>query len=134
MAKLKPASEQETAALKAATEELQEGVKAIHTWQKLIRIADRSELGWQVVKAYESDELASDDEDAKCLEKAQKSAEQKKKAATALRGGRNTYRWRTTQPTVPGGLMTASVQQGQHWCSAKQAAQAETIWTLFYLS
>ena len=45
LAKLKPASELETAALKAATEELQEGAKAIHMWQKLIRIADRSDLG-----------------------------------------------------------------------------------------
>ena len=108
LAKLKPASEPETAALKAATEELQEGAKAIHMRQKLIRIADRSDLGWQVVEAYESDELASDDEDAKRLEKAQKSAEQKdlknkrKKAAASQRGGKNAYRWRATQPTAPG--------------------------------
>ena len=57
-------------------EELDHGRKALLARQKLIRIADSSELGWQVVDAYESDELASDDEDAKCLEKAEKVAEQ----------------------------------------------------------
>ena len=50
LVKLKPTSEPDTAALKAATEELQEGVKAIHTWQKLIHIADHSDLVWQVVE------------------------------------------------------------------------------------
>ena len=54
LTKLKPTKEQETA-LKAANEELQEGAKAIHAQQKLIRIADRSDLGCQVVEAYESD-------------------------------------------------------------------------------
>ena len=49
-------------------------MKALLTRQKLIKIADRSELGWQVVEAYESDELASGDEDAKRLEKAEKVA------------------------------------------------------------
>ena len=129
--KLKPASKPDTAALKVAIKELQEGAKAIHTRQKLIRIADRLDLGWQVVEAYESDELTWDDEDTKCLEKAQKSAEQKdlknKKKAASRRGGKNAYRWRATQSTAPGGLIKiphkgTSVQCGQHWCLAKEVA------------
>ena len=66
LVKLKPTKEQETA-LKVANEELQEDAKTIHAWQKLIRIADCSELGWQVIEVYESDELASDDKDANAL-------------------------------------------------------------------
>ena len=59
---------------------------AIASRQKRIRIADRHDLGWSVVKAYEDDELASGEEDAKCLEKAKRITEQKvakkKKAST----------------------------------------------------
>ena len=61
--------------LKVATEELQEGAKAILSRQKLINIADRSELRWQVVEAYESDELTLDNKDAKHLNKVQKCVE-----------------------------------------------------------
>lgn len=131
LAKLKPASEQETAPLKAATEELQEGTKAIHTRQKLIRIADRSELGWQVVEAYESDELASDDEDAKRLEKAQKSAEQKdlknkiKKAVAEMPidGERHNLQCQGGLINIP--HRGVSVQHGQHWCPAKQVVLSQ---------
>ena len=77
LSKLKPADDREEATVKAAMEELEQGRKALLARQKLIRIADRSELGWQVVDAYEPDELASGDEDAKRLEKAEKVAEQK---------------------------------------------------------
>ena len=71
-------------------------------------------LGWQVVKAYESDELALDNEDAKCLEKAKKSAEQKDlkstcKRAAAQRGGRSSYKWQG-QPTAPKGDSQYSTQ------------------------
>ena len=58
-------------------EELQEGSKALVFRQKLIRLADRSEFGWDAVKEYETDELAENEDDAKQLEKAEKSAEQK---------------------------------------------------------
>ena len=68
---------QEIPSLLSATEELQEGIKMLHTHQKLVRLADRSDLGWAVVNAYESDELASDDEDAKRMKEAKKDADQK---------------------------------------------------------
>ena len=45
--------------------------------QKLIRIAERSELGWSVVAEYNADELADDSKDEKRLEKAELSSERK---------------------------------------------------------
>ena len=48
---------QQLAIIKAVTE-LDKGSKAIATSQKHIRIANCSELGWSVVTAYESNELA----------------------------------------------------------------------------
>ena len=92
LSRMKPADEREDATVKAAMEELSQGAKVLAARQKLIRIADRSDLGWQVVEAYESDELASGDEDAKRLEKAEKVAEQKAKKRRkklALRSSRN---------------------------------------------
>ena len=67
LSKLKPANVQDEAVVKAATEQLEAGPETLLARQKLIRIADRSELGRQVVEAYEWDELASGDEDAKRL-------------------------------------------------------------------
>ena len=49
---------------------LDRGRELIAERQKLIRIADRSELGWSVVVEYTADELADDSEDEKRLEKA----------------------------------------------------------------
>ena len=68
-----PTEIQEVPGLNSATEELKEGIKALHTCQKLIRLADRSDLGWAVVDTYESDELASDDKDAKRMKEARRS-------------------------------------------------------------
>ena len=47
-------------ALTRAREELQKGRKLIAERQKLIRIADRADLGWAVVEEYTADELADD--------------------------------------------------------------------------
>ena len=71
--------------------ELKEGMDAILVCQKLIHLAECSEYGWDAVNEYETDELASNEDDAKRLEKAEKTAEQKalkKKRAAYSRGGR----------------------------------------------
>ena len=47
--------------------------------QKLIKIADKSRDGWQVVAEYESDELASGSEDEKRLKKAREAASRKRR-------------------------------------------------------
>ena len=44
---------------------IEAGQQSIKKRQKLIRLADRSKDGWQVVYEYESDELASDSDDEK---------------------------------------------------------------------
>ena len=89
VAKVNSSSAQDRAALEEAKKKLEEGIQAISQRQKLIRLADRSEFGWDAVNEYEKDELAEDDDDAKRLEKAEKAAEQKafKKRRAASRGG-----------------------------------------------
>ena len=55
----------------------------------MIRLADRSEFGWDLVNEYQLDELAADSDDEKKIAKAEKAAAQKalkKKKLTAGRG------------------------------------------------
>ena len=102
LSKLEPANNQEEETVKAAMEELDYGTKALVARQKLIHIADRSDLGWQVVEAYESDKLASGNEDAKHLEKAEKVVEQKVESRhkkLALRMTSNHVIHRGSQPS-----------------------------------
>ena len=92
-----PKETQEIPSLLSATEELQEGIKALHTRQKLVQLADHSDLGWAVVNAYESDELASDDEDAKRMKEATKAADKKdqkvkKQSASQRADGKDSLR------------------------------------------
>ena len=56
---------------------LERGRELLGECQKLIKIADRSELGWGVVAEYTADELAVDSDDEKRLEKAERAAERK---------------------------------------------------------
>ena len=53
--------------------------KLLRKRQKLIKIADKSRDGWQVVAEYESDELASGSEDEKRLKKARETASRKRR-------------------------------------------------------
>ena len=57
----------------------QEGRQRIRKRQKLIKIADKSRDGWQVVAEYESDELASGSEDEKRLKKVREAASRKRR-------------------------------------------------------
>ena len=65
LSKLNPTKPAEREAMKKAAASLDEGLKEVACRQKHIRIADRSELDWQVVAAYESDNLAFDSNDKK---------------------------------------------------------------------
>ena len=53
--------------------------------QKLIKIADREDDGWEVIKCYESDALASDSDDEKRLAKSREQARISKKDSRAKR-------------------------------------------------
>ena len=57
----------------------QEARELLRKRQKLIKIADKSRDGWQVVAEYESDELASGSEDEKRLKKARETASRKRR-------------------------------------------------------
>ena len=75
-------------------ERLKEGKALILKQQKLIRIADREEDGWEVVKCYLSDDLASDSEDERQLNKARREAasNKKKREANKLKDRKKKFR------------------------------------------
>ena len=75
-----------------ATERLKEGKKVLTKRLKAIKLADREEFGWAVVRHYESDTLASDTEDEKEIGRARRAAaaefkkrQEKSKAKTLKR-------------------------------------------------
>ena len=85
----------------SAKENLNQVVKELKDRQKLIRLADRSELGWGVVKEYVADDLATDDNDEKRIKKAEKAAAAKKpapKKRTGVSRFNSTMRAFSTRP------------------------------------
>ena len=61
----------------AAKEALAKGEQLMAQRQKLIKVADRSELGWAVVAEYQANDLAENSDDERKLEGAVKAAERK---------------------------------------------------------
>ena len=59
--------------LTSAAKKLKGGVNMIQLWQKLIHLADRSEFGLEAANEYK---LATNEDDAKRLEKVKKMAKQ----------------------------------------------------------
>ena len=51
----------------------------LHKRQNLIKLADSSEAGWDAVQEYESQDIASDDEDDKKIRNARAAANRKRK-------------------------------------------------------
>ena len=66
-----------------AKEVLSEVAKKIHTRNKHIRIAETSEGGWETVKQYEQNPLASDSDDESRINRADSKALKKKKVKQA---------------------------------------------------
>ena len=56
-------------ALQQANAAVEESMILLKDHQKVIRLVDRSELGWAVVNEYGEDELAEDSEDEKRIAK-----------------------------------------------------------------
>ena len=71
-AKVKPTAPEEKATLKRAEEKLNEGIKALAERQKHIKVVDKSEFEWAIVNYYQDHPLASDSEDEKSLNQAEK--------------------------------------------------------------
>lgn len=90
-----------------AKENLAEATNMVKQRQKVIRLADESELGWKVVDEYMQSEIASDEEDQKKIHRAQARARGKAKSERGRRGRRYMpYRSRAAHPgtdhVIPG--------------------------------
>ena len=72
--------------LDVAVDTLQRIVEATEARQKLIRMADRSDLGWRVVQHYVADPIADSAEDEKRIKNATKSAAAELKAVQEKKG------------------------------------------------
>jgi hypothetical protein len=66
-----------------AKQNIFEGMELLRYRQKLVKMADSSELGWRVVQEYTVNPLADDSEDDKKILRAQTRAEMKSKAEKA---------------------------------------------------
>ena len=77
MDKIDPSSAAEKKALDKLKTELHEGSQEITARQKRVKVADRSDFGWVVFEAYDSDELVENSEDEERLLRAEKSAARK---------------------------------------------------------
>lgn len=110
-------------ALDKAKEAVKEGTELLQKRQKLIKLADRSEYGWDLVKEYESDELAADSDDEKKILKAEKAAEKrlakKKAVAASARGGsKNRYAVQKSDDWRSTGLRAGGAGPQQSWPTA----------------
>lgn len=85
-------------ALEGAKASVKEGMDLLNNRQKLIRLADRSDFGWEVVNVYQSDELAEDSDDEKRISKAEKVAEQKILKRKKSAGKSSKSRFQFTKP------------------------------------
>ena len=97
----------ESPALERAHKAIERGRKLLAERQKLIRIADRSELAWSVVSEYTADELADDLDDEKRLGKAERSAEiklaKRKKKRVETAQTKQSVRFASAQAATPAG-------------------------------
>jgi hypothetical protein len=69
----------------AAKEKISEGIGIVQERQKMIKLADTSDLGWKVVQEYERNPIAYDSEDEKWTNRALSKAERKSKSEKANR-------------------------------------------------
>ena len=75
--------EEMSKSIQSAKEKLEEGKKLIRKRMKLIKLADRED--WETVAQYVSDEMASDSEDEKRINRARRAASAKSEKQKKLR-------------------------------------------------
>lgn len=86
--------------LKKAQENVEAGKKLLRKRQKLIKIADREDDGWEVIRCYQSDALASDSDDEKRLNKSRRQAKLNKKEARSRRISTSRRRFGTSHTST----------------------------------
>jgi hypothetical protein len=69
----------------AAKEKISEGIGIVQERQKMIKLADTSDLGWKFVQEYERNPIAYDSEDENRTNRALSKAERKSKSEKAKR-------------------------------------------------
>ena len=79
--------------VEAAKVSINEGMEFVKNRQKVIKLADSSQLGWKVVKEYESNPIAEDSDDEKKMYRAQMRAERKAKESNTFRNSRKSHRF-----------------------------------------
>ena len=94
---------------------LEQAMKQLIARQKLIRMADVSESGWQTVREYETNELASDSEDEKRINRAEARAANKFKRSRSSSRYRGSSRFRpyTSNFRIPGSTTTPATISNQ---------------------
>ena len=105
------ADESGTVYLTKAREDLEEGIKILTSRQKMIKFADRSDAGWAVVEEYEDE--ASNLEDERRMEKAERVAEKKVAKKRKLRESK------TREEAVKKGVLRPSIEPGMAFSPTK---------------
>ena len=100
------AEERGSERLKKAKEDLDEGMKILSCRQKMIKFADRLEVGWAVVEEYEDNALASNSEDEKRMEKAMREADRKVAKKRKLRDSKEAARKEAAWHELPSAFAT----------------------------
>ena len=99
--------------LTKAREDLEEGIKILTHRQKMIKFADRSDAGRALVEEYEYDALASNPEDERKMEKAERAAEKKVAKKRKLRESK------TREEAVKMGALRPSIEPGMAFAPTK---------------
>jgi len=84
-----------------AGEMIKQNIVAIKKRNKLIKIADRSDIGWATVREYETDEVASDSDDDKKIKQAEARAQSRLKNKVKKRTFNQTTEKSSTFPIWP---------------------------------
>eukprot|EP00731_Ephydatia_muelleri_P035751 Em0155g6a len=99
--------------LTKAREDLEEGIKILTHRQKMIKFADWSDAGRALVEEYEYDALASNPEDERKMEKAERAAEKKVAKKRKLRESK------TREEAVKMGALRPSIEPGMAFAPTK---------------
>ena len=98
--------------IQKAKEKLEQGKSLITEQIELIKLADREEDGWEVVKFYKTDDLADNSEDEKNISKAKKLA-----AVAKKKKGRDRYE--KMRHTLSGETLSGETFVGRNYSSGE---------------